>query len=103
MTVIRNEYKKQGKDILQNMCKITSNGTYGGYIRRDISDVLKCVSEHWMNTEYDDRVEEWFHLKNVNYMAKIQDHGGVDDNGISKKSILNHFNLELVYYHIRND
>ena len=29
MTVKRNEYKKQGKDILQNTCKTTSNGTYG--------------------------------------------------------------------------
>ena len=32
MTAKRNEYKKQGKNILQDMCKIISNGTYGGCI-----------------------------------------------------------------------
>ena len=46
-----------------------------------------------MNTEYDDRVKEWFPLKNAFYMARIQDHGGVDDNGISKKIISQPFHF----------
>ena len=52
-----NEYEKEGKDILQDMCKKISNGTYGDCIRCDIHDVLKCVTENWMDTNYDDRVK----------------------------------------------
>ena len=45
ITAKRNEYKKQGKNILQVMCKKISNGTYGRCIRCDIRGILKCVSE----------------------------------------------------------
>ena len=85
MTAKRNEYKKQGKNILQDMCKKTSNGMYGGCIRCDIHEILKCVSENWMKTEYDDRVKEYIPLKNGNYLVNVKDHNGVDDNGVSKK------------------
>ena len=85
MTTKRNEYKKQGKNILQDMCKEISNGTYGGCIRCDIHEILKCVSENWMKTEYDDRVKEYIPLKNGNYLVNVKDHNGVDDNGVSKK------------------
>ena len=39
-----------------------------------------------MKTEFDDRVKELFPLKNENITVKLQDHGGVDDNGYSKKN-----------------
>ena len=39
-----------------------------------------------MKTEYDDRVIEWFPLKNNNVRVKIADHEGVEDNGYSKKN-----------------
>ena len=38
-----------------------------------------------MKKEYDDRVIEWFPLKNDNIMVKIADHDDVDENGYSKK------------------
>ena len=81
----RNEYKKRGKNILQLMCKDTVNGGYGSCIRQDITENYKCVTEHWMNTEYDYRVKNYTPLENGNYMVNIPDHEGIDDNGISKK------------------
>ena len=81
----RNEYKKQGKNILQLMCKDTVNVGYGSCIRQDITENYKCVTENWMNTEYDDRVKSYIPLENGNYMVNIVDHEGVDDNGISKQ------------------
>ena len=77
--------KKRGKNILQDLCGKISNGTYGGCIKCDIHDVLKCVSENWMKTEYDDRVREYIPLKNGNYLVNVKDHDGVDDNGVKKK------------------
>ena len=81
----RNEYKNQGKNILQLMFKDTVNGGYGSCIRQDITENYKCVTENWMLTEYDDRVKNYIPLENGNYMVNIVDHEGVDDNGISKK------------------
>ena len=85
MTAKRNYYKKEGKNILQSMCKAISLGSYGSCIRRDINENFKCVTENWMNAEFDDRVKNWFPLENGNYMVNIIDHVGVDDNGFSKK------------------
>ena len=85
MTAKRNEYKKQGKNILQDMCKKISYGTYGGCIRCNIHKILKCVSKNWMETEYDDRVKEYIPLKNGNYLVNVEDHNGVEDHGVSKK------------------
>ena len=67
------------------MCKKTSNGTYGGCIRCDVHDVLKCISENWMKTNYDDRVKEYIAFKTESFLVNIKDHDGVDDNGVSKK------------------
>ena len=39
-----------------------------------------------MKTEYDDRIFEWFSLKNNNIMVEIADHAGGEDNGYSKKN-----------------
>ena len=86
MTAKRNEYKKQGKNIWQDMCKKISNCTFRACIRCDIHEVLKCLSETWMKTKYDDRVKECIPLKNGNYLVNVKDHDGVDDNGISEKN-----------------
>ena len=85
VTAKRNMFKEQGKTILQDMCKKISNGTYGGCIRCDLQNVVKCVSETWMITHYDDRIKEYIPLKNGNYQVNVEDHDGTDDNGISKK------------------
>ena len=38
-----------------------------------------------MENEYDESVIEWFPLKSGNFVVKIKDKEGVDDEGISKK------------------
>ena len=58
--------KKQGETILQDLRIKKSNGAYGGCIRCDVHDVLKCVSETRMKTKYDDRIEECTPSKTVN-------------------------------------
>ena len=85
MTAKRNRYQKEKRNILQTQAKKVSNTIYGYTKRSDIEDVYKCVSCHWMKTEYDDRVIEWFPLKYNKIMVKIADHKGVDDNGYSEK------------------
>ena len=59
MTAKINQYKKEKRNILQTQAEKVSNVVYGYYTKRShIEDVHKCVSSHWMKTEYHDRVIE---------------------------------------------
>ena len=75
----RDLFKSQGKDLLQNLAKTIGLSVYGGTIRKDINEEYKCVTENWMKENFDDRVKEWFPLKNGNLIVKLEDDEGVDD------------------------
>ena len=75
----RDYFKSQGKDLLQNLAKKIGLSVYGGNIRKDINEEYKCVTENWMRENFDDRVKEWFPLKNGNLIVKLKDDEGVDD------------------------
>ena len=75
----RDSFELQGKDILQNVAKQVRLSLYGGNIRRDINEEHKCVTETWMRENFDDRVKEWFPLKNGNSIVKLEDDKSVDD------------------------
>ena len=83
----RDLFKSQGKDILQNLAKKIGLSVYGGNIRKDINEEYKCVTEAWMIENFDDRVKQWFPLKNGNLIVKLQDDEGVDD--YDKAKIIN--------------
>ena len=75
----RDLFKSQGKDLLQNLAKKIGLSVCGGNIRKDINEEYKCVTENWMKENFDDRVKEWFPLKNGNLIVKLEDDEGVDD------------------------
>ena len=75
----RDMIKSQGKESLQNLAKKIGLSVYGGNIRKDINEEYKCVTENWMRENFDDRVKEWFPLKNGNLIVKLEHDEGVDD------------------------
>ena len=75
----RDLFKSQGKDLLQNLAKKIGLSVYGGNIRKDINEEYKCVTENWIRENFDDRVKEWFPLRNNNFIVKLEDDEGVDD------------------------
>ena len=75
----RDMFKSQGKDLLQNLAKKIGLSVYGGNIRKDINEEYKCVTENWMRENFDDRIKEWFPLKNGNFIVKLEDDEGVVD------------------------
>ena len=75
----RDMFKSQGKELLQNLAKKIGLSVYGGNVRKDINEEYKCVTENWMKEKFDDRVKEWFSLKNGNLIVKLEDDEGVDD------------------------
>ena len=89
----RDLFKSLGKDLLQNLAKKSGLSVYGGNIRKDINEEYKCVTENWMRENFDDRVEDWFPLKNGSLIVKLEDDEGVDDYDKAKSgnTMLSHF------------
>ena len=60
------------------MVKLIMNSIYGQTIRRDIEDEFYSKTEHWMKTEYVERVEDYWKLPNGDYIVQIFLDEGVD-------------------------
>ena len=67
---LRQKYKDEHNDLMQSLVKLTMNSLYGVQIRKDIDQLYKCKSQHWMETEYDDNVLGYWKLPNGNYIVK---------------------------------
>ena len=49
---------------MQAVVKLIMNNWYGVQIREDIAQSFKCKSQHWMETEYDGNVLDYWKLPN---------------------------------------
>ena len=54
------KHKEEGNDLVQGLVKLFMNGLYRIQIRIDINEFCKSKSEHWMQTEYDDNVSNYW-------------------------------------------
>ena len=79
----RQKYKDEGNELMQSLFKLILNSLYGVQIRKDINEFYKCKSEHWMQTEYDDNVLDYWRLPNGNFIVKLNKDGGLEgDNDV---------------------
>ena len=70
--------------MLQILAKKNGLSVYGGKTGKDLNDEYKCITEFWMSEKFDDKVKDWFPLKNGNLIVKKEDDKGVDDYGKAK-------------------
>ena len=86
--------------MLQNLAKKIGLLAYGCNIRKYINEEYKCVTETWMEENFDDRVKERFPLKNAYLIVKLEDDKGVD--GYDKARSVNRMpsHLAVKFYHI---
>ena len=100
---------------MQDLIKLVMNSLYGVQIRRDIDEFYKCKSEHWMRTEYDEIVLEYWRLPIGTYIVKFKkkDDGLYADNDVKNtlpsllgalvlsisRRILNNFIREINRFH----
>ena len=68
----RQKYKDEHNDLMQRLVELIMNGLYGVQIRKDVDQSYKCKSEHWMQTEYDENVLDYWKLPNGNYFVKLK-------------------------------
>ena len=94
----RDLFKSPGEDLLQNLAKNVGLSVYGGNIRKNINEGYKWVTESWMTENFNDRVKEWFPLKNGNLILKLEDDEGVDDYDQTKSmnTVPSHFGCNIL-------
>ena len=76
---LRQKYKDEGNEVMQLLVKLLMNALYGEQIRKDIEEKFACQSEMWMQTEYDERVKDYWKISNNNYIVKMIDDKGLED------------------------
>ena len=76
---LRKKYKDENNDVMQLLVKLLMNSLYGENIRKDIEEKFVCKSEMWMETEYDERVTDYWKIGVKNYIVKMIDDKGLED------------------------
>ena len=76
---LRKKYKDENNDVMQLLVKLLMNSLYGENIRKDIEEKFVCKSEMWMTTEYDEKIKEYGKISNFNYIVKMIDDKGLED------------------------
>ena len=73
------KYKDENNDVMELLVKLLMNSLYGEQIRKDIEEKFACKSEYWMQTEYDERVKNSWKISGINYIVKMIDDAGLED------------------------
>ena len=76
---LRQKYKDERNEVMQFLVKLLMNALYGEQIRKDIGEKFACKSEIWMQSEYDERVKDYWKISNINYIVKMIDDAGLED------------------------
>ena len=76
---LRQKCKNEGNDVMQLLVILLMNALYGEQIRKDIEEKFACKSEYWMMTEYDERVKDYWKISGINYIVKMIDDPGLED------------------------
>ena len=63
---------------MQKLVKIFVNSLYGENNRNDFTEECNSKSEHWMSTEYDERVLEHWKLPTRDYIKKLKQNDGLE-------------------------
>ena len=64
---------------MQFSVKLIMNSLCGEQIRKDIEESYQCKSEMWMQTEYDELVLDYQKINYGNYIVKLKDDEGLQD------------------------
>ena len=76
---VRQKYKDENNDVMQLLVKLIMNALYGEFLRKDITESYHCKSEAWMINEYDERVLDYHKVNYGNYIVKLNDDEGLED------------------------
>ena len=95
---LRQKYKEERNDVMQLLVKLIMNALYGEFLGKDITESYQCKSEMWMEKEYEERVLDYHKINCGNYIVKIKDDEGLEDE-VRK---VNTLPLQLVVFILSN-
>ena len=84
------KYIDEHNDLMQRFVKLIMNSLFGVQIRKDINQSYKCKSQHWMETEYDENVLDYWRLPNGNYIVKLKKDDGLEGDNDVKNTVPSH-------------
>ena len=87
---LRRKYEAEHNDLMQSLVKLIMNSLDCVQIRRASDESYKCKSEHWMETEHDDNVLDYWKLPNGNYIVKLKKDDGLDFDNDVKNTLPSH-------------
>ena len=87
---LRQQYKDEHNDLMQGLVKLIMNSLYGVQIRKNIDQSYECKSHHWMETEYDENVLDYWRLPNGNYIVKLKKDDGLEEDNDVKNTLPSH-------------
>ena len=73
------KYEDENNDIMQLLVKLFMNSSYRELLRKGILESYQCKSEMWMRTEYDERVLDYQQVIYGNFIVKLKDDEGLED------------------------
>ena len=76
---LRQKYKDENNDVMQLLVNLFMKSLYGEQIREDIEESYQCKTEMCMMTEYDERVLDYQKINFGNYITKMKDDEGLQD------------------------
>ena len=73
MFALRQNHKEENNEVMQILVKLLMNSLYGEQIKKDIEEKFACKSE------YDERIKDYWKMSGVNYIVKMIDDAGLED------------------------
>ena len=90
MITFEQQYKSDGRYLMQGLVNLLLNALYGIQIRKDNIEFYKCKFEHWMQTENKDNALDYWKLSNGNSSAKMEKDDRLDGDSDIKKTLPSH-------------
>ena len=72
------------------MVNLFLNTLYGVQIRRDNNEFCICKSEHWMQTDYDENVLDYWRIPNRNSIVKLKKDDNLNGDNDVKNALPSH-------------
>ena len=74
------KFKDENNEVIHLIVKFIMNSFFGEQFRKDIEQNFACKSETWMMSEYDERDKDYWKISHGNYIVKMIDDAGLEDN-----------------------
>ena len=87
---LRQQCEDEHNLVLQNLVQLLLNSLYTIQICKDITEFYKCKTKHWMKSEFDENVLDYWKLPNGDYIVKLKQDFGLKNDDDIKNTLSSH-------------